>query len=420
MSAKKAAKDGVININSDHLLVSSLKKYYLTTSKIKETDSEATIYVSSSFLAEKVLQDKKEIENALEKPLKIVTEAATSIPEQPRFEALKGSITSKVDPRTYMYLPFLRGSSNASAFDFCQGLISGVRSGIIFIYGPSGVGKSHLIYQTAFDAKEKGAHVYINETTVFLDELTLGKEGKTNTQVLQAWEKYDTIILDNFQVILKGNTMYAFDHAIFPIFDSFLIHKKNIFLASDTPLSKFQKLPPRTISRISYPVEIHLPDKDLKKRVLEQHCIRLEVNIPDDIKELIISKSSTIRSLVAAINAFTLFSTDAADLRNALLEKLDLLNPTFVGSGYEGVDRILATHFKIENAVTKGKNTPRNVGQYRACMYYLWHDRIDVKELRERLNVISRLHARTLATGKKNYEALHQSVQEKIKQLMAE
>ena len=337
--------------------------------------------------------------------------------ELPLISKTEGRITGR-SPNNFLSVPYFVSESNKIAYNHIMTLIKKEHCGITFLYGRSGVGKSHLAYYAAHEAKKQGAKVYINELTHFIDNLNDLPNDSANT-VLNAFEPYNFIILDNFQLITIGNTR-NYDRSLFYIIDKANMKQTNLILISEQPFSVYGVLPERTTSRIhaGWHPPLKLADEDLKKQVLEYHCKRMDIQITDDIKQLLITHSTTPRSLIAGINVLNLYEPESKDLRNSLLQKMEKINPNIITDAFAAADNFLAEYYGIDSKQKPGAYTPRNVSKYRQTMYYLFYERLPIAELRKRLQIDSRLHSRTIISGKKHFDTMNEETQHKIMRLL--
>ncbi|MGO9016651.1 MAG: DnaA ATPase domain-containing protein [Dissulfurispiraceae bacterium] len=411
----------LINIDEHHLLFVVLNKNLLINNKLRETASEATLFVPSFFVQEQLMEIHKEIEEALHKPVKIKVDKSLFPAEQPNFPAFeKGQgIIVSYNPDNYLSMPYFVSPCNEMAHTHFMSLVYKKKEkGITFLYGKSGVGKSHLAYHTATKAKEKGFSVYVNETTLFFDDL---KKLDTQIEVEKAFKAYDFIILDNFQLITQEGRL-RFDRSFFPLCDRASMNKLNLILISDQPFSTFKALPERTLTRLhaGYDVSLKLADFELKTAMLDYYCVRNEIKINDEVRDLLIKHSTTPRTLLAGLNALGLYEADAGELRGALLRKLEMLNPAVLTDSFAAVENYLSDYYGLDSKEKPtGAYTPRNVSKFRQMMYYLFQGEIDIKELRKRLNIDSKFHGRSLTFGEKTYKAMSADVRGRIERLMS-
>ncbi|MFW5782123.1 MAG: chromosomal replication initiator protein DnaA, partial [Candidatus Muiribacteriaceae bacterium] len=206
----------------------------------------------------------------------------------------------------YTFDNFVVGSSNelAHAYSFSAAKEPGARANPLFIYGGSGLGKTHLMqaighHITTMDAEKKVAYVSSEKfTNDFIDALRSNRPGKFR----EKYRQVDVLLIDDIQFLTgKIETQKEFFHT----FNTLYEEKKQIVLTSDKPPKRLDKLEDRLVSRFQAGLiaDVQKPNLELRIAILQNEAKKLKIDIPHDIIEYIAQKVvSNIRELEGAFN----------------------------------------------------------------------------------------------------------------------
>jgi chromosomal replication initiator protein len=236
--------------------------------------------------------------------------------------------TSLALNQKYTFDTFIVGSSNELAHAACQAVVkaSGTKYNPLFIYGGSGLGKTHLIQAVGNGilAERPGSVVvYVTcETFVkdFLDFIRYKKKGSFGDHYRAA----DVLIVDDIQFIAgKERTEEAFFHT----FNTLHQANKQIILSSDQPPRSIPTLEDRLRSRFEWgmAVDIQPPDFEVRCAILQTKAALHGLTLPQDTTEYLATTIQTnIRELEGSLNQLVAFcelknSPPTIDIAVALL-----------------------------------------------------------------------------------------------------
>jgi DnaA family protein len=153
---------------------------------------------------------------------------------------------------------------------------------LIYISGPAGSGKSHLLNASCIAARERGL-------TAFYAGLRSMPKG--SEQMLEGLENVDLVCVDDLQKV-AGNK--AWEESLFHCLNRIRASEGRIVLASDQNLSSLDLQLPDLVSRLQAGLRIKmLPLDDADKvRVLASHAASLGVEIPEEVSKYLIRHSS--------------------------------------------------------------------------------------------------------------------------------
>jgi chromosomal replication initiation ATPase DnaA len=277
----------------------------------------------------------------------------------------------------------------------------------------------------AKEAIDLGGRVYLNSSHAFIETLK-GHFTKKDIGFIAQYADNHFFMLDDFQIFNKDFSRGYYD-TLFEVINSLMLKGRNIIFCSDINMAHFALLPDRIISRLhmSYAADIKLPDMDLKKQFLEYYAKKIEIEdkLTEDAKQIVLHSTRTLRDVAGALHICLMLNKDGElqvrDLFNKLKEvggrKGDILDSVYaILTEYYGVS-------EKETAKNKKGYRPRSLGKVNSVLYYLFHDKGDVRTLRQRLEIEAKRHSYTLEYGQKNFnEIKDREIRDQIETIIQE
>ncbi len=206
----------------------------------------------------------------------------------------------------YTFDTFIVGSSNNFAYAACKAVASQNGSGSynpLFIHGPSGLGKTHLLcaikHEFLKNNPTKNA-VYVNSET-FTNELITALRNQTIQDFRNKYRKADILLIDDIQFVAgKESTQEEFFHT----FNELHQVGKQIVLTSDRPPKDIKTLEDRLKTRFEWGLltDISQPDFETRIAIIKRKAELLNINIPDYVAQFIAHRlKSNIRQLEGAV-----------------------------------------------------------------------------------------------------------------------
>lgn len=189
----------------------------------------------------------------------------------------------------YTFENFVIGSSNrvarASAFAVASDPVTTINP--LFLYGPSGLGKTHLMFAIINEVKRKNPKtniVYITGeqfTNELIDALA-AKKNDDNVAFRDKYRKCDMLLVDDIQFIAGK---YSIQEEFFHTFDTLYRMKKQIVLTSDRSPKDIQHLEERLITRFEMGLitDIQPPDPELRTAILKIKIQEAGIDISNEI-----------------------------------------------------------------------------------------------------------------------------------------
>lgn len=226
------------------------------------------------------------------------------------YEAIK---KSNLNPM-YTFENFVIGESNRHAYATCTAvadLPSQDALNPLFLYGGSGLGKTHLIQSIAHFILQHNPStnvLYASSETFTNDIITAIQKNKTD-EFRQKYRQVDVLIIDDIQEIIgRERTQQEF----FNTFNFLYEAKKQIIISSDRPPKEIKELNERLRSRFEWgvPIDIQAPDYETRMAILRNKSEKSGmINIPEEILEYIAENIvSNVRELEGALNKLRIYS----------------------------------------------------------------------------------------------------------------
>ncbi|MBE6837666.1 MAG: chromosomal replication initiator protein DnaA [Ruminococcus sp.] len=230
----------------------------------------------------------------------------------------------------YTFDTFIKGKSNELAYAFSTAVAGMNDNGMntkevfnpLFIYGDSGLGKTHLVKSIEHEVKRRNpdANVIYTTSEAFLNELIKQISLKNMIAFHEKYRNADFLIVDDIQFIAgKESVQEEFFHTFNEIYNA----GKQIVLTSDIPPSKMATLDERIRGRfvLGVQVDIQPPDFETRMAIVKRKAELLDLNLNDSVARLLSEKIKTnIRQLEGAvkkIKALTVFTNEKPSISMA-------------------------------------------------------------------------------------------------------
>ncbi len=200
---------------------------------------------------------------------------------------------------------FIVGQSNKFAHAACLAVAQNPAGAYnpLFLYGNSGLGKTHLLYAIGNDIKNNHPDkniIYIKGDD-FTNELIESIRMATTSEFRQKYRQADMLLVDDVQFIGgKERTQEEFFHTFNSLFEA----KKQIVLTSDRPPKEIKILEDRLRSRFESGLlaDIQPPDLETRIAIIKRKAEILGLDLDDDVCECIAQKlKSNIRQLEGVV-----------------------------------------------------------------------------------------------------------------------
>jgi len=294
-----------------------------------------------------------------------------------------GGINAPLSER-YTFDHFVIGKSNELAAAAAQAVAAapGKVYNPLFLYGDTGLGKTHLMQAVAHDVlvRYPDTRITFIGAELFTNELVASIQSRTTQEFRRRYRETDLLLVDDVQ-FLKGKE--ATQEEFFHTFNALYEAGRQIILTSDRPPSEIPGLEDRLVSRFQWGMvaDIELPDFEHRIAILHNKALidHLEMTIPDDVIRFIAEHvRSSVRELEGSIIKLLAYASlkhreitvDVA--RDALRDKLrhETTTTTSPGLSVDTIQAIVAREWGVtpeglrSKTRTKALTAPRQVAMH--------------------------------------------------------
>lgn len=205
----------------------------------------------------------------------------------------------------YTFDTFIVGGSNEFAYAACQAVAKdpGKSYNPLFIYGPSGLGKTHLMHAIAHEVHQNHPEfkiIYVTSEEFGNDLISSINDGNT-ARFHEKYRNADVLLIDDIQFFSNKERM---QEEFFHTFNKLHAEGKQIVITSDKPPRELKTLEERIRSRFEWGLitDITTPDFETRIAIIRRKAELLDLYIPDDVAEFIANRLKTnIRQLEGAV-----------------------------------------------------------------------------------------------------------------------
>ncbi len=279
----------------------------------------------------------------------------------------------------YTFDNFIVGSSNKFAHAACIAVADRPAQDYnpLFIYGPSGLGKTHLLYAITNEIKTKNplANIIYIKGEDFTNQMIESIATQSMHKFRDKYRTCDVLLIDDIQFIAgKNSTQEEFFHTFNALFEE----GKQIILTSDRPPKDMKTLEDRLKTRFEWGLiaDIQPPDLELRIAIFKTKIAQAGISVSDEIITYLAENLRThIRQIEGAVKKLVairfLSGTDITMevAKNCMSELLGGAEPINVT-----IDKIFAAiekKYDISRAELTGKSRVYDVAQARHIAIYL-------------------------------------------------
>ncbi|MBQ7634700.1 MAG: chromosomal replication initiator protein DnaA [Bacteroidaceae bacterium] len=214
--------------------------------------------------------------------------------------------------RNYSFENFVEGASNKLALTVARAIARNpdqVTFNPFFIFGPSGIGKTHLANAIGMalhqDFPDK--RVLFVPVHLFQAQYTEAVRNGRFNDFMGFYQSIDVLIIDDIQELSTPKTQQAFFH----IFNHLHQNQRHIVITSDRPPAQLSGLEERMLTRFKWGMlaEIDRPDMQLRKDILRAKTYRDGLTLDDEVLDFIAHNvTGSVRELEGVVNSLMAFS----------------------------------------------------------------------------------------------------------------
>ncbi len=347
---------------------------------INTNTSTDSAHMENSLIGSGLKKDVKSLSFRLdEEPITSTGELNDQIQNQVS-KSLNNTHLRKVDPNK-TFENFVIGPSNniANAFTVAVAKDPGKVYPCLYLYGKSGLGKTHLLHAICNYIKKDKPHLRISMTSssAFTTEMINSIQSKQAEEFKRRYtELTDVLIIDDIHELKNKNTT---QNVFFHIFNELQSKGKQLIFTSDKEPKEIDGIEERIKTRLSQALhaEIQQPDFETRIAILKQKAEEKDIYLDDDVVNLIASCiKDNVRELEGSLIKLGAYSSlckvdidlEIAKEQLRLGDLIDQKTTTL-----EGIAKSVATYFKITVSDLKGKSRVKEITKARHIAMYMSH-----------------------------------------------
>ena len=246
------------------------------------------------------------------------------------------SISSPSNKRTllddYTFDNFVEGSSNKCAKAAGYAVAKEPNTyNPLFIYGNSGLGKTHLLYAVINHMKKNhpGINIVYKKCESFLEELIRSIRNGSTTAFKEKYRSCDVLLIDDIQFLAgKEQTQEEFFHTFSALYES----DKQIILTSDRPPKEIKPLEDRLRTRFEGGLlaDVQPPSFELRIAIIKQKADTMGLSISNDLVEYMAERlQNNIRQIEGVLKRiYAVYSLTSAEVtKEKIDEVISIIDP---------------------------------------------------------------------------------------------
>lgn len=288
---------------------------------------------------------------------------------------MSGTRRDNLNPK-YTFDSFIIGPFNEVAYSAAQAILK--QPGIynpLFIYGSTGLGKTHLIQAIGNAMKVKNPNISILYTSSekFTNDIVSAIQNNKIATLKEKYRAHDMLILDDIQ-FLSGKDRTQ--HELFELFNSFYDKNRQIIFSSDKHPNYIQGLEDRMKSRLSQGmvIDISKPEYESRVAILQAKALENGLVVPHEILDFIASHvEGNIRELEGIFNS--LMMQVQTKKRELNINEVKLLIKNNIkpkkNVSIEDIIKTIAHFYNLDESLIYEKTRRKEIVQARQVAMYL-------------------------------------------------
>lgn len=286
----------------------------------------------------------------------------------------------------YTFDNFIVGGSNKFAHAACTAVAStpGMVYNPLFIYGPSGLGKTHLMYAITNEILKKNpkTNLVYTKCEEFTIQLIEAISKNSTPQFREKFRKADVLIIDDIQFIAgKESTQ----EELFHTFNTLYEDHKQIILTCDRPAKDIKSLESRLKTRFEWGLmaDIQPPDTELRSAIIKKKAedmgMKLSVEVIAYLSDKLKSNIRQIEGALKRLSATSFLSGERITVDLATRCLYDIVSEEMPLS--VKINRIIYTvaeKYGVEEEDLRGKKRMKEIAWARHVAIYIMREKTDM------------------------------------------
>ena len=277
---------------------------------------------------------------------------------------------------SYTFDSFVVGSSNQYAYTAAKSIAEkpGLMYNPVFIYGPTGLGKTHLIHAIGNYSQANDKVVIYATIEQFMNDFTYNLRNQSMERFREKYRSCDILLIDDAQFLSnKIQTQEEFFHT----FNELHSAGKQIILTSDKPPKSINGLEERLQSRFEWGLiaDIGLPELETKIAIIKKKCELDGIDLNSDIINYIATNmGDNIREIESAIinlNAYASLMRQEITFEFAKSVMKEQIKEKRENITLEDIIAVISKELNIKPSEIKSKKRSKNIVEARRIGIYL-------------------------------------------------
>lgn len=278
----------------------------------------------------------------------------------------------------YTFENFVVGSSNQVAHSACRAVAESPATTInpLFLYGPSGLGKTHLLFAIANSIRQKRPRTKVRYVTgeQFTNELIDAITKKNTASFRNKYRNLDMLLIDDIQFIAGKMVI---QEEFFHTFDTLYKLQKQIVLTSDKTPKDIEHLEERLRTRFEMGLitDIQPPETELRTAIFKQKTQSLGLDLPNDVLAFLAENiRSNVRQIEGAVKklwAQSFITNEPITLDMAKTVLSDYFSKERSKITPDAILMLLSKRYGMSVEEIKGKRRNANIVYVRHMAIYL-------------------------------------------------
>lgn len=321
------------------------------------------------------------VRSALKELFSFDVDVALLLPhELERYQARQNSQPPADSSHEYTFERFVVGSTNKFAFTAARKVAEqpGGPYNPLFIYGQSGLGKTHLLHAIANRVRldRPDYHILYIKSEDFVNELISNlRRGKDMQEFRDKYRRVDLFLMDDVQFVAGKDSC---EEELFHTFNTLYEQKKQIVFTSDRHPSEMIRLEQRLRTRFEQglPADIQPPDYETRMAILKNKTLERGMVLPDPVlsyvAENITASVRQIEGVVNKIMALQELDGKAMDMDTVLRAVREILRAKedFLPSP-DTIIQEVAKFYELDSDTIRGQSQSKEVATARNVAMYI-------------------------------------------------
>ncbi|MEG0876468.1 MAG: chromosomal replication initiator protein DnaA [Oscillospiraceae bacterium] len=399
----------IMGILATELTSTSINTWFADCKPVEITDTRLVIYTPTDFKRNIITQRfagtiTSTLSELFSCPFELMVLAEDEMDDYER----AGPDDSLPEVAGYTFDQFIVGNSNK--FAHAAAIAVADKPGLVFnplfIYGNSGLGKTHLLLSIGQKIHEQdpNAKIVYVKGDEFTNQMVRSIKESTQDEFRNKYRYVDLLLMDDIQFIAgKLGVQEEFFHTFNNLYEA----GKQIVITSDRPPMEMVKLEDRLRTRFEggLMADIQPPDMETRMAIVRNKASQLGMSLPDDMVEYIAeSIKSNIRQIEGVVKRLTAYNSILNDDLNITAAKRAIKDVIRVGAFVPTPEIIIeetARYYTLEPEDLRGQRRSKNTAMARQVSMYLMRSltNLSLKDIGEQYE--DRNHSTVLSSIRK-------------------